>query len=179
MAKSGIDSIEESLNDVFGKKAPQLPEGGRNFLVQYGPYFVLVGGILSLFGAWGLWNSARQVNQLVDWANELSRTYGGQTVPTTHFTVWVWMAMAVLLVEAALYILAFSPLKARDKKGWNYLFYAALLSIGYSVVLLFVDGYGVGGFLGGLIGAAIGFWILFQVRPKYLKPTSEAKPAKK
>lgn len=178
MAKTGIDSVEESLNEVFGKKAPQLPEGGRNFLVQYGPYFVLAGGILSLLGAWSLWNSARQVNQIVNWANQYSTVNGGPAMSTTHFTVWVWLAIAVLLVESALYILAFSPLKARDKKGWDYLFYAALLSIAYSVVLLFVDGYGIGGFLGSLIGAAIGFWILFQVRPKYLKDAG-AKPAKK
>lgn len=179
MAKTSIGTVEESLDEVFGKKAPQLPEGARNFLVQYGPYLVLVGGIVSLLNAWWLWNSAHQVNQIVDWANELSKAYGGTTVSTTNFTLWVWLAIAVTVVTGALYFLAFNPLRAREKKGWDYLFYAALLSVAYSVVLLFVDGYGFGSFLMGLIGAAIGFWVLFQVRPKYLhKPDDTAKPAK-
>lgn len=164
-----VKGLEKSLGEVFGEKAPKLPDGGKKFLVEYSPYLALIGAILSVFGAWGLWNAARTVNGLVDWANQLSKAYGGTTVATSHFTVWVWLAIAFMLVNAVLYFLAYSPLKARLKKGWNYLFYVSLLSVAYSIVTIFIDGRGFGSFLFGLIGAAIGFWLLFQIRPAYLK----------
>jgi hypothetical protein len=34
--------------------------------------------------------------------------------------------------------------------------------------MLFVDGQGFGSFIFGLVFTAIGFWILFQIRPAYL-----------
>ena len=163
-----VKGLEKSLNEVFGEKAPKLPEGGKKFLVEYGPYLVLVGAIFSAFGAWRLWNAARSVNSLVNWANELSKAYGGETVATSHFTVWVWLGIAFMLVNAVLYFMAYNPLKARLKKGWDYIFYAALLSVAYSVVNLFIDGRGFGGFLIGLICSAVGFWLLFQIRSAYL-----------
>jgi uncharacterized BrkB/YihY/UPF0761 family membrane protein len=163
-----IKGLEKSLNEVFGEKAPKLPEGGKKFLVEYSPYLVIIGAIFSALGAWGLWNSARTVNGLVNWANELSKAYGGETVATSHFTVWVWLGIAFMLINAVLYFMAYSPLKARLKKGWDYIFYAALLSVAYSVVSLFIDGRGFGTFLGSLIGSAIGLWLLFQIRSAYL-----------
>ena len=171
-----LNNLENSLNEVFGKKAPKLPEGGKKFLVEYSPYLVLVGAALSAFSAWGLWNAARTVSSLVHWANELSRAYGGSGVATSHFTVWVWLAIAFALANVVLYLMAYNPLRTRLKKGWDYLFYVALLGIGYSVATLFIDGRGFGSFLGGLIGSAIGFWLLFQIRPAYLKEkTPESK----
>lgn len=167
-----VKGLEKSLGEVFGEKAPKLPAGGKKFLVDYSPYLALIGAVLSVFGAWSLWDTARTVNGLVNWANDLSRTYGGTTVETSHFTVWVWLAIAFTLVNAVLYFLAYSPLKARLKKGWDYLFYVSLLSVVYSVINIFIDGRGFGSFLFGLIGAAIGFWLLFQIRPAYLKSSS-------
>ncbi len=174
---TSVKGIEESLQEVFGEKAPKLPEGGKKFLVEYNPYLVLIGAIFSAVGAYGLWNAARSVSSLVNWANELSRAYGGDTITNSNFTVWVWLGIAFLTVNALLYAFAYSPLKARLKKGWDYLFYVALLSVAYSVVSLFIDGRGFGSFLGGLIGSAIGFWLLFQIRPAYLK-VKETTPSK-
>ncbi len=170
-----VKSLEKSLNEVFGEKAPKLPEGGKKFLVEYIPYLALVGAIFSVINAWGLWNAARAASSIVNWANELSRAYGGSSVTTSHFTVWVWLAIAFTLANAVLYFIAYSPLKARLKRGWEYLFYIALLGIGYAIVTLFVDGRGFGSFLGSLVGAAVGFWFLFQIRPAYLKAKTELK----
>ena len=91
-------------------------------------------------------------------------------------TLWIWLALAVLVVEAVLYLLAFPGLRDRKKFGWNYLYWGALVNVAYAVVSLF-DGYnGVGNFVGALIGSAVGLWLLFQVRSSYLgsKSTSAA-----
>lgn len=162
-----VKALEKSLNDVFGDGAPKLPEAGKKLLVEYGPYLVLIGAVFSAFGAWSLWNAARAVSSLVNWANELSRAYGGNGVSTSHFSVWVWLGIGFMLTNAVLYFMAYSPLKARLKKGWDYVFYVALLGVAYSVVSLFIDGRGFSSLLVGLIGSAIGFWLLFQIRPAY------------
>jgi uncharacterized membrane protein YccC len=73
-----------------------------------------------------------------------------------------------LAAQAALYIAAFSGLNERAKRGWDLLFYGALLNIAYAVVSLFTDYDKVGHFLGALVGSAIGFYLLFQIREFYL-----------
>lgn len=168
-----VKALETKMNDVFGKQAPKMPEGGKKFFVQYLPILTLIGAVLSVLGAWSLWNTAHSVSRLVDWANELSRTYGGETVTTSNMTLWIWLALAFLVVNAVLYFMAYGPLKNHAKRGWDLLFYTSLLGIGYSVVTLFIHGQGFGSFIVGLIAAAIGFWILFQIRPSYLGKAAE------
>ncbi len=172
---AGVKGVEKSLDEVFGKKAPKLPEGGKKFLVEYGPYLVLIGAALSAFSAWSLWNAARAVDSLTRWADELSRAYGGSGVATSHYTVWVWLAVGVSLVSTILYFMAYKPLKERLKRGWDYVFYVALLGVAYSVVMLFIDTRGFGSFLWSLVGSAVGFWLLFQIRPAYKETVSSAK----
>jgi uncharacterized BrkB/YihY/UPF0761 family membrane protein len=162
-----VSGIENQLNDIFGKQAPKMPDGGKKFFVQWLPVLTLIGAVLSVFSAFALWNAAHTVSQLADFANELSRTYGGNTVSTSSMTFWVWIALAFTLVSAVAYFMAYNPLKAHEKKGWNYLFYVSLLSVAYSVVSIFINGRGFGSFLMGMLGAAIGWWILFQIRPSY------------
>lgn len=173
-----VKGLETKLNEVFGEKAPKLPEGGKKFLVDIAPWVTIVGAVLSVFGAWGLWNAARTVNHLAEWSNELSRTFGdGTTVSTSKLTVFVWLGVALMLVNAVLYFMAFNPLKAHLKKGWDLLFYVMLLNIAYSVVSLFIDGQGLGSFVMSMFFTAIGVWLLFQVRPAYLgkKPAETPK----
>ena len=99
----------------------------------------------------------------------------------SRLNLWVWLAIAVLIVQGVLYLLAFPGLRDRKKKGWDYVFYAALVSVVYSVVSLFTGYNAVSGFLGAIIGALISFWLLFQVRSAYtgVKPVEPATPAPK
>lgn len=164
-----VSGIEKQLNDVFGKQAPKMPKGLYDFFVNYAHILTMIGAVLSLFGAWSLWNATRVTNGLADFANELNKAYGGrEVVSTNELTLFVWLAVAFSVVSALVYFMAYSPLKEHKKTGWNYLFYVSLLSVAYSVLMLFVDGQGFGSFLFGLVFTAIGFWILFQIRPAYL-----------
>lgn len=168
---SKLSTIETKLNEVFAEKAPKLPEGGKKFIVEWAPIISLVLGALSLIAAISLWNWAHAVNGAVDRLNTLCQAYGvtsscGNT-SINRLSFWVWLSLAVILVEGVLYILAYSGLKARQKKGWDYLFYGALVSLAYAVLSLFASYGGFGNFLGSLIGAAIGFYFLFQIRSFY------------
>ncbi|HLB66610.1 MAG TPA: hypothetical protein VJJ78_03400 [Candidatus Saccharimonadales bacterium] len=163
---SAVSSLEKSLGDLF-KSAPKLPANGKKALVQYLPWINAILGALMLFAAYSLWHWADKVNNAVDYVNELTRAFGGQEVVGDRFSVGIWIGVVLLVVEAVLYLAAFIPTKARQKKGWNLLFYAMLVNIVYAVVVLFTDYGGAGNLIGYLIGAVIGFYLLFQIRDSY------------
>jgi hypothetical protein len=164
---SALKSLESNLEDVFVKKAPALPSGGKKALVEYLPWINLILGLLSLYTAYVLWNWAHVANRFADYANSISAIYGGSPVVTTRLTTMIWVGLAVLVLEALLYIAAFPALRARKKSGWNLLFYAMLVNVVYGVVMLFADYGGVGTLIGSLIGSAVGLYLLFQIRGSY------------
>lgn len=160
--------LEANLEELFVKKAPALPAGGKKVLVEWAPWLSLLGGVFSLWSAYVLWHWAHAVSGLADFANQICSTYGGSGCGVgSRFSVWVWIAIAVLAVEGVIYLLAYPGLKARKKAGWNYLYYGALVNLAYGVVSIFTDYSGVSHFIGAVIGSAIGFWFLFQIRSAY------------
>lgn len=180
MAKQ-TDQLETKLSDIFVKNAPELPKGGKDFLVQYIPYLSLLGGLFSIWAAYNLWDWANKVNQVADAVNQWGAAFGVDPVSTDRWTVALWISLVILVITAVIYVLAYAPLKARKKAGWNLLFYALLINLAGGVVGLFADSYGYGGGFGGLIGALIGFaiggYLLFQIREAYVgKKTANKKP---
>ena len=177
---SALDKLETKLDALLVRNAPALPDGGKKFIVNWAPLASLVLGALSLLGAWSMWHWASVVdNGLKGICNAYSVSGCGSYV-TSRYTFWLWLGLAVLAVEGVLYLMAYSGLRDRKKAGWNYLFYGALLSLGYVVVSFFAD-YVAGGMLGSLVGSVIGFYLLFQVRSAYTgdKRASTSKPDSK
>lgn len=164
---SQLTAIENKLNDIFGKSAPKLPEGGKKFFVAWLPIGSLIVGALSLWAAWTLWHWASAADSLSDYANNLCNTFGAGDCVDSRFSVWVWLSLALMAVQGVIYLMAYTGLKAHKKAGWNLLFYGALLNLVYAVVSLFNDYRGGSSFIGGLIGSAIAFYVLFQIRSAY------------
>lgn len=172
---SALRSLEKNLDEVFDKNAPDLPAGAKKVIVEYLPYINLVLGVLTLAAAWGLYNAAHTVNSIVESFNNLSVTYGGTKIATSHLTFTVWLAIATLAVEAVLYIAAFPGTKARKKSGWDLLYYALLINVVYGIIAAFTSYGGAGRLIGSLIGSSIGAYFLFQIRSSYT--VARAKPA--
>lgn len=172
------NQLESKLNDVFGKSAPQLPTNGKKMLVEWAPWVALVVGVLSLWAAYALWGWAHVASGILDLANSVCNTYGGAAciTPTDSMTLWIWLSLAVLIVEGALYLLAFPGLRAHKKAGWNYLYWGALINLVF-VVLNLVSGYGFQNFFGSLLGSVVGLWLLFQVRDMYMGERARASKA--
>lgn len=164
---AGLASIEKSLDEVFVKNAPALPDGGKKFLVKYLPWISLVCGVLTLLAVLSLWNWAHVANGLIDYANQLSAAYGGPAVADSRLTAMIWVSMTALAIEGILYIAAFPGLKDHKKTGWNLSFYALLVNLVYGVLVMFSNYGGVGHLIGSLIGFAIGGYLLFQIRASY------------
>lgn len=172
---NSLKPLETALDELFVKKAPALPPGGKKALVQYLPWINLVFGVLTLFAAWGLYNAAHAVNSLVDYANNLSAAYGGSKVVTSHLTFIVWLAIATLAIEGVLYIAAFPATRDHKKSGWDLMFYALLVNLVYGVVAAFTSYGGAGRLVGAIIGSAIGGYLLFQIRASYLGSNAPAR----
>lgn len=145
--------LVKSFEGVF-KGLPHLPKGVVDFLVSIAPWLVGLGGVMSLFsGISSLFLTGRR-SELWMYMDR----YAG--VNSTYFTVVAVFA----LVVGALYLMAFKPLKDMKITGWMYLFWGNILGIAQGLAGIV---FGFGGIIGTVIGAAIGFYFLFEVKPRY------------
>lgn len=154
--------LETKLDEWLVKKAPyQLPENFKKGLVKAMPWLVLVGGVLTLLGALSLY-------QLMSMANELSLAYTYYTGVSYNYGPLMWVSLLLIVVEAVILFMAFAPLKAQKKRGWDLLFWLSLLNVVYAVIYL-VAAPNLGQFLFSLLGTLIGLYLLFQIRSHYAK----------
>lgn len=137
--------LEKELEPIFLQKFPPFSESVKEFLVQYGPYIILV---LSVIGVLGLL-TALGVGGAIFGAGGASIGIG--------FNFYLGIALGIITL--VLYLMAFSPLKARKRAGWNLLYYALLIGLVSNLIQLSIFGF--------IVGGLIGFWVLFQIREKY------------
>lgn len=161
-----VRKTENKLAELY-KGAPALPKKAKDTIVEILPYLVLVLGVLQVLAALALWRAADAAEKLSDFANSLSAYYGGPAAVSTFDKTVIYLGVVLLAVEAVLMLMAFSPLQKRQRRGWSLLFLVGLIQVVYAVALIFVDTYGVGSFIFSLLGAAIGFYFLFQIRDHY------------
>lgn len=166
---SSINKIENSMSEVF-KGLPPLPESTKEALAKLWPWLALVGGVLQGLAALALWKLANWADRITDLNNSLSVYYGNYaTGPTSFDKTVIYVGVAVLLVDAVILLMAFPHLQKRNRKGWDLLFLGSLLNLVYAVLQIFTYDRGFGSFIMGVIGSAIGFYLLFQVREKFSK----------
>jgi uncharacterized BrkB/YihY/UPF0761 family membrane protein len=163
---SWLTKLEKTLQPIF-KGTPPLSKGGREWLVKAWPVLALVFGVLQLLLAINLWRFAHSVDHFVDYANQIARTYGNGDV-VHHLGLFYWLALLSLFVDGAILLMAFPHLKARRKQGWDLLFLGATLNLLYGLFSAFDTYYGgVSKFIGTIIGSAVAYYLLFQVRELY------------
>lgn len=133
--------LEEKLVEI-SKKLPTLPLSASEFLVKYGPYFVIVGlvfEVLVVLSLFGLMRFALPYAYL-----------GGHRLS---------LSVLVGFISTVLQAMAVSGLLKREKKGWNFMFYASLITALSSLL---------SGNLGNFIlGSVINWYFLFQIRKSY------------
>jgi hypothetical protein len=71
----------------------------------------------------------------------------------------------VTIANSVLLLMAFNPLKNKAMRGWVFLFWSEMLSA-VDIVLSLLQGQ-TGSLVGGVIGLAIGLYILFEIRGSY------------
>jgi hypothetical protein len=142
-------ALEGWLEPLFAK-APHIPANAREMLVKIAPWLALIFGVLGLVGI-------VSAGMLTSMLFSMAWIGGGAA------QIALAVALIAGLLASILQLLAYSPLTAHKKQGWNYLFYGSVLSAIASLVDI-IFGYGS---LGSIIGALIGFWLLFEIRGYY------------
>lgn len=158
-----VHKAEKALEPVF-KGLPALPKETKKGLASIMTWLALAFGILQLLAAWWLYDWAKTADSYVDAANSFLRAYGADTI-NSGLTFWVWVAIAFLVIDAIILLVAFPKLKNRLRGGWDLLFLGALVNLLYGVASLFIDGRGgIGSLVWTIVASGIGFYLLFQVR---------------
>jgi hypothetical protein len=145
--------LEETLNLYFGEKAPAMPPNVKELLVKFAPWitlFILLITLPAVLIALGLGALAAPLAFLVGPGYGVS--YG-----VTYTIGIVFLGLSVLL-EA----LSVPGLFKRTRQGWRYAYWATLVSVVGSLVTLNI--------VSAIVGAVVGFYILFQVRSYYGQP---------
>lgn len=135
------------MEDWFDK-LPSLPKNATDVLVNITPWIALVFGILGVLGSLAGLGILTALSPFVMLGNGIGGT------ATTLLTA------ALSLVSSALLLAAFPGTKARRMGGWNFLFWSEVVSTLSSVLLLSLTG---------VIGAFIGFYLLYQIKGYYKK----------
>lgn len=137
--------LSKPLEDLFAK-APALPASARDFLVSLAPWISLIFGVLLVLvslGGLGIGSFLAPFAMYAGVGNAM----------------FLMVASIIGLVQGVVMVLAFAPLKKRALAGWNWWFWAEVLSVVASVIRFDL--------VGAVIGALIGFYILFQVKSSY------------
>jgi hypothetical protein len=133
------------LDYYLVEKAPfQLPDGVKEWIVQFGPWITLVILILSLPAVLLVLG----LSALVFVPAAATGQAGGLT-----------FAVMALIVQLLLMGAAIPGLMKRSMSGWNLVFYSEVLNLVYSVLS--------GSIVSGIISTVIGLYILFQIRSYY------------
>lgn len=158
-----LASFEKWLYGVVYKNIPfKIPVGAREWIVTYGPWIALVGGVLVVLFAVPALLLALSITAST---TAYLAAYGATPVVAGPM---YYLSLIVLAVQLVIMFMAIPMLFKRKRQGWLLMFYSSIVSLVYTVLNTFSYGYfGFGTLLGGLIGAAIGFYVLFQIRSYY------------
>ncbi len=139
------NQLESSLEDVF-KKLPPLPANATETLFKITPWIALIFGVL------GVLLSISALSALSFLAPIAAVGGVAQNIGLGMIATVGW------LISSAIMIMAYPGLKAGKMSGWTLLFWAEVVSAATSII-------GIN--IGSVIGAAIGFYLIFQIKSKY------------
>ncbi|NTW15474.1 MAG: chromate transporter [Candidatus Moranbacteria bacterium] len=144
--KGVLAQLEAILDEYMVKKAPfAIPQNGKDLIVKVAPYLVIVMAIIAVPALLaGLGLSAL----LAPFA-----LLGG------HYGVAAFISFVFAAISLVLDLLAIPGLFARSARGWRLSYYATLVGLVGNILSFNV--------IGGLVGAIIGWYILFQVKDMY------------
>jgi len=148
--------LVKPLEDLYAK-APALPPGVRDFIVNFAPWVALILGVLSVVGFAVSLLGVGTLTALAPMAAGMR--YG--------FTGLLLVTSVLGLVCGVLYLLAFQPLKKRALKGWNLLFWVLLINAVSSVVSGFAVFFSPLSIVWTLVWLAVELYFLLQVKSYY------------
>ncbi len=162
-----VKNLEKTIGGWY-KNVPHLPKGGQQWLADNVWWLALVGAILSVLGLF-----------VVIPALLIALAFTSAVTTVTPYSVYysndvagiVWLSLLVGLVSyivtAVLLALAVNPLKAKSRKGWEFLFLSYLINFVLGVVSSLVL-LNFSGIIGAAVGAAVGGYFLYEIHSHFV-----------
>jgi hypothetical protein len=168
-----VNKLEKTIEGWL-KPVPHLPEKGRKWLANNVWWLALIGVVLSVLSAVSAFYTALFTNNYLDYIDSFYKAYG---IESPSYGLWgLNMSMYMLVmyigivVGAIIMSMAINHLKSKHEKGWDLMFLAMLVSVVIQLIsLLFNLGNLIGGILSVAIGATIGSYLLFEIKPYFEK----------
>ncbi len=160
-----LSSFEAWLYDMLVVKAPyQLPKAAKEWIVRYSPWITLVIGVILALTVIPVLMAAMAVSSYS--SAVLGSVYSAAVA--TSVGPMFYLSLAVLAVQLVVMFMSVPMLLKRQRKGWMLVFYSNIVSLVYSVFNTFTYGYfNIGSLFLGLVSAAVGLYVIFQVRSYY------------
>ncbi len=150
--KGAFGKLEVTLDEYLVEKAPfQLPKNVKEIIVKFAPYLAILGVVMGIPGVLALLGAGTILAPL----GVAGGIMTGRPFLGFGFIVSVVFLGLMILLEG----LAIPGLFARSKKGWNFLYWGALVGIVQNVI-----SFNIGGLV---IGGLISLYFLFQVKEYY------------
>ena len=168
-----LKPLENKIAEVV-KGLPPLPDTTKKMLADWAHVFVLIAGILQALVAIGLYTWGRDINKTADVINSYSNAFGVAT-SVEKLNIFYWASLIILVVDAVILLMAYAPLKAKSKKGWDLVFLSAVINFVYGFLTMFNNRGDFMSFVFSLVFTAAGVYLLFQVRDQFKPTKAEAK----
>ena len=144
--KGMLGQLEAFLEEYMVKKAPfAIPQSGKEIIVKIAPYLIIIFAILAV--------------PVIIAGLGLSAILAPVAMMGGYNPMGAYVSLLFTMVAFVIEIMAVPSLLSRSIKGWNFVFYASIVSLAGSILSFNI--------IGGIIGAIIGWYILFQVRELY------------
>ncbi len=154
-----IDSVSSTVAKWM-KDVPHLPKGLTKWLAENSWWLTIIGVVLSVFAVFSLLVAMTAGSAVLVAVG--APAIGGM------FFVSSLVALVGTGISVVAEAMAIAPLKAMKKRGWDLMFFVLLVSVAMGIVgsLLTAN---VGGILFGLIGAAIGAYVMLEFKQYFVK----------
>ena len=151
-----VRKLEETMASWF-KNVPHLPSGGQKWLADNIWWLALIGAVLGAI-------SFLSIISATFLGSALLMGYGGVAgvVVAGAAFIAVLISLASLGLLTVLMFMAVTPLKEHKKKGWELLFISEVASFLFAILGVVFGA--SSGLIGTIIGAAIGFYLLYEIR---------------
>lgn len=137
--------FEEKVLGLF-RNFPKFPPEVSDFIVNFGPYLVLIGGVMGILS----------ISTLIPIGGFSLYTFSPFISP---FLPFLYLTVFGSVISGLMLIAAFDDLKKRELFGWKLVFWAANIRIIASLLSFDLPG--------AVVGALISWYILSQVKEKY------------
>lgn len=140
--------LEAEMERFFLRTLPPMPFNVKDGFVQVMPWLALINGLLGVV--------------------RLLKVFSDSYAISIGVTSDATFSLLATVVTVVFSLLAFTPLRANRRRGWNFLYYAVLISTVLNVLSGLLDfPFGVGEILFTLLFSAFELWVLFNIRERY------------